>query len=113
MLNSFNDRFRGKRKSTIDADREQLLFWCICFENEERAKLCVAILLDDVTERMLRDELFDLFTEREAPDAHVIGMDAFRIQQIDRFVARGIAAADTDDAKRRAIFLLDDRRWNI
>src|SRR5262249_6746132 len=75
----------------------QLFFGRSGFENEQRAELRIAVLLDDKTDLVLRDECLNTRIEGESPYAHHIGEDAILRQEAGRFANGLIAAAEGDE----------------
>ena len=85
---------RAHREAAVVAHRLELLDRHAGLEHQQAAQLPVAVLLDDEVDLVRFEEPADLVAEREAADAHVVDRDPLGGEQIERFDARGVAAAD-------------------
>src|SRR5579863_10271220 len=105
----FYDEAGAQRETAVAQYGAQLFLGGRGFQNEERVKLGIAVLLDHVTIVVRGDERFDRLIEWESANAHVIHRDALRCKSIASFTNRGITSADRDESRPRAFPFFDYR----
>ena len=93
-----DDMIAAQRESTVDQQGGEILPHR-CLHDEERAELGVPVLLDDEVTLVRGEERLHPLVEREAPDAHVVGLDAARFKRLQALAHGAVAAAEGDDAE--------------
>src|SRR5580704_11466473 len=102
--------FRAQRKPAVHEHGSQLFLRNIGFQDQQRTKLRIPILLDHEADVMLIAEFFYILVKREAAYAHEIGLDSALGQNVERLAHRWIAAAQSHDSDAGAVATFDDRR---
>ena len=102
--------FALMRESSVHQHAAQFFLRHAGLERQQRSDLRVAILLHDKAELVPVEERLHAVVERETANAHEVGLDPARFQNIQRLAHRRIAAADGDHAELRALSPLDHRR---
>src|SRR5579871_3985095 len=83
--NRIDHAFRAQRKSAIDENALQTVLTEVGFKHQQRAQLAVPILLDDEVYIVRIEKRFDGHIEREPAEAHEIGSDSARSENVKRF----------------------------
>ncbi len=100
----------AEREPPVHQHRAQILLGYSGLENQQRAQLRVAVLLDHETDVVAVQEGFDIGIKREAAYPHVVGAHAPSGQIVECLPDRQVAAAKGDDSDAVSLIPYHRRR---